>query len=521
MILAQIHETSKPQEPLDPKTSAELGLPISWLRALTGLAETIETAAREGEAIHCVEKAIWPQVLSLAHDVLQQFLDRVGDGDLGEHFEQPDGRVLRRLRGPRTRPYLSIFGAFELSRAVYGTREKQKIRRVPLDERLQLPEGKFSLVLRDWNQQLAVENPYTLVAKTLENILGLRQHVDSLERMSRKMAEPVSDYWDGLEAPPAEEEGALQVLSADGKGVPIRRSSSAAPIEEHAPKTGPKPGGKKMALIGASYSVDRHPRTPEDVVRSLFRKPAPAKSAPDRPPRPLPQHKRLRASLARSDSGTTEPALTEIFGWLAKEEQERARGSSPLVLLMDGQPSLWEAAAQRLPEHRIEILDLLHVTPRLWKAAYLFHPKKGPDAARFVRQRVSRILQGETRSVITGLRRMATVSGLTGSKRKSLGKICGYFENNLDRMRYDEYLASGYPIATGVIEGACRHLVKDRLERAGMQWVLEGAQAILDLRSISLSGKWDEFQAYRNAKEQERLYPDRGTLEEIEWPLAA
>lgn len=520
MILDQIDETSKTREPIEPTSPAELDLPASWLRALTGLAQTVETAAREGEAAHCVEKAVWAQMLSLGHDVLQQFFDRVGNGDLGERFEQPDGRVLRRLPKTRIRPYLSIFGAFELPRAVYGTREKQKIQRVPLDERLQLPDGKFSLVLQDWNQQLAVENTYATVAQTLERILGLRQSVDSLERMSRNMAEPVSDYWDGLEAPPPKEEGELQVLSADGKGVPMRRSASTMPIEGHAPKTGPKPGGKKMALIGASYSVDPHPRTPEEVTDALFQRPGTKTSQADRPPRPLPRHKRLRASLARSESGTTEPATIEIFGWLAKEEQERAPGSLPLVL-MDGQISLWEAAAKMLPKNRVEILDLLHVTPRLWKAAYLFHPKEGPNATRFVRERVLKILRGNTRSVITGLRRMATVSGLTGRKRKSLERICGYFENNLDRMRYGEYLAAGYPIATGVIEGACRHLVKDRLERAGMQWVEEGAQAILDLRSVHLSGKWEEFQAYRNEKEQERLYPDRETLESVEWPLAA
>ena len=519
MILAQIDESSKDHEQVAPSASSDLGVPASWIEALTGLAQLTETAAQEGEAVHCVEKAIWVQMLSLGHDILQQFFDRVGNGDLGERMEQPDGRVLRRLPKSHPRPYQSIFGAFELPRAVYGTREGQRVERAPLDERLQLPDGKFSYLLQDWNQQLTVENPYKTVARTLENILGFRQSVDSLERMSRKMAEPVADYWDGLEAPASEEEGALRVLSADGKGVPIRRSVSDMPIERHAPKKGPKPGSKKMALVAASYSVDRNPRTPGDVVESLFRRPGTSKKT-TRQPRPLPKHKRMRASLARSESGKTEPATTEIFGWLAKEEEERAAGPFPIVL-MDGQPSLWDAAEDFLSEGRTEILDLLHVTPRLWTAAYLFHPKAGADATRFVRERVLRILQGKTRSVITGLRRMGTASGLTGRKRKKLERICGYFENNIDRMRYGDYLAAGYPIATGVIEGACRHLVKDRLERAGMQWVLEGAQAILDLRSVHLSDQWNDFQKYRNKKEQERLYPDRETLKSIQWPLAA
>ena len=138
-----------------------------------------------------------------------------------------------------------------------------------------------------------------------------------------------------------------------------------------------------------------------------------------------------------------------------------------------------------------------------------------------MRERVERILNGKVGSVIRGLRQMATRSGLTGRKREQLERICQYFESHRSRMRYDEYLAGGYPIATGVIEGACRHVVKDRMERTGMQWVLEGAQAMLDLRTVHLGGHWDDFCAYRTKKESERLYPHREVTETVEWPLAA
>jgi hypothetical protein len=87
-------------------------------------------------------------------------------------------------------------------------------------------------------------------------------------------------------------------------------------------------------------------------------------------------------------------------------------------------------------------------------------------------------------------------------------------------MRYNEYLAKGYPIASGVIEGACRHYVKDRMERAGMSWVQAGAQAMLELRSTALNGDWDEFMGFRREQETERLYPHRHTLEAVSWPMA-
>lgn len=168
----------------------------------------------------------------------------------------------------------------------------------------------------------------------------------------------------------------------------------------------------------------------------------------------------------------------------------------------------------------VDVLDLLHVTPRLWDAAALFYPRGSREAKKFVRERVLRILQGEVQAVVRGLRRMGT-QRLSGKKRADLEKICNYFEKNRERMRYDEYLAAGYPIASGVIEGACRHIVKDRLERTGMNWVVAGAQAMLDLRCIFLCDKWDEFIAYRIEKETERLYPYRDTLEPTPWSVAA
>lgn len=335
--------------------------------------------------------------------------------------------------------------------------------------------------------------------------------------MNRKMSQRVVDYWDSLGPPPVSEEGSLLILSADGKGVPIRREKDSGVGPSPAPQKGLKPGSKKMALLGASYTVDRRVRTPEEVTESLFHKPSVSSEQ-----QPGPQHKRLRASLARSESGAIDPAQAEIFGWLAMEAEDRAlAGTRPTILLMDGQHCLWDAAQRDLPDDAIEILDLLHVTPRLWKAAYLFHPEGSASAAQFVRSRVLRVLKGKVRSVVRGLRQMATRSGLTGRKRKRLERICQYFENHRSRMRYDEYLAAGYPIATGVIEGACRHVVKDRLERAGMQWVFEGAQAMLDLRTIHLSDQWEEFQAYRIKKEAARLYPNADQTEAIEWPIAA
>ncbi len=75
-------------------------------------------------------------------------------------------------------------------------------------------------------------------------------------------------------------------------------------------------------------------------------------------------------------------------------------------------------------------------------------------------------------------------------------------------MKYDEYLAKGYPIGSGVIEGTCRSFVKDRMELAGMRWSEIGAESMLELRSIKVNGKWDDYWQYFVAEEKQRLYAD-------------
>ncbi len=132
-----------------------------------------------------------------------------------------------------------------------------------------------------------------------------------------------------------------------------------------------------------------------------------------------------------------------------------------------------------------------------------------------------RIRRGEVRYVIAGLRRMATKRRLSSAKQKKVTQVCNYFQRNRDRMRYDEYLAAGFPIASGVIEGACRHVVKDRMERAGMRWTIDGAQAMLDLRSTSINDQWSAFQTHRITTETQRLHPDRHILQQLTWQLAA
>jgi hypothetical protein len=446
-------------------------------------------------------------LLQLGRQALAAFLDSHGSGDGGATLTLPDGRRVERLAQRHPRRYVSIFGGFQLQRTVYGSREGQALQFVPLDNRLQLPAGVFSYLLQDWDQALAMEQPFGQVDQTIARMLRLKQSVDSLEGVNRQMAQDAGAFRDLQGAPPSAEEGQIVVVSADGKGVVIRGQGTQTVCGGARP-AGQRANQKRMATVAAVYTIDRYPRGVADVVAALFRD-----RAEPPPPRPEPCHKRVWASLPH-EGAEPRGSIAVAFDWVWWEfAQRNPQLRRPTVCLCDGQEALWQACAEAVgDERRVEILDLLHVTPRLWAAAKLLYGAKSTAVLPFVRSRVTQILEGKAATVIGAIRRLAKQRRCSAASRRALGRIGGYLHKHRGRMRYDEYLRQGYPIASGVIEGACRHLIKDRMERAGMHWTLAGAQAMLDLRSVWIGGQWEAFQQQRLDWETERLYPHRNLV---------
>jgi hypothetical protein len=467
-----------------------------------GLEQSIARAAREGTAAHVVELDLFRQVLALGAELFGEFLRLASTGDKGSTATLDDGRTVRRLE-PRDRRLVTVFGVFCFPRSVYGTREGQKIEWVPSDQRLQLPEGEVSYLLQNWGQMLDVEQAFGTVAEMLREIFGLDLSVDTLEKGNRHMAGAAAAFRAAQPAPDPKAEGELLVASEDNKGVPMVRPAQSTPAGAHR-KKGEKANKKQMATLGCVYTVDRQVRTAEELVAALFRDPDYERREP-----PRACQKRYWAALTREVAGKVVRGQDEVFQQMADDIELRRRPGQTLIHLSDGQHSLEDDRNKYLPQdwRTVDILDLLHVAPRLWEAAHLFHREGSDQAAAFVRQRMLRVLQGQARGVIMGLRRMGTQRELRGAQAARLRKLCDFLESNLHRMRYDQYLLFGYPIATGVIEGACRHIVKDRMERAGMRWKVPGAQAMLELRVIYTNGDWKPFQASRIEQETKRLYP--------------
>jgi hypothetical protein len=349
----------------------------------------------------------------------------------------------------------------------------------------------------------------------LETVFGQRLSVDVLEGINRDMGEQADRFLDALPPVPAAQEGEILVATADAKGVPlVKADAQQVPAFDEKER----PGNRRMATLGCVYTVDRHVRTPEQIVAALFRDDT--VSQPESRPKVVGKHYRGYFAESAEHPDDAIPSGYRTWTWLGQQIAARHLAGQPIIRLMDGQPSLWDAAEVCLEDVLaglretkqsytvVDILDILHVSGYVWKAAKAFYTHKEHQEA-FAQERLLRILRGGVAGVITGLRRMASQRQLTGQALKDVTTVCNYFEKNAERMRYDEYLRQGYPIASGVIEGACRHVIKDRMEQGGMRWTLAGAEAMLHVRSVCASSVCDEFNSWRQAEQCQRVHPHR------------
>jgi hypothetical protein len=499
-------------------SSSNLGKADSLVQLAEDLAGFVRQAVQEGVSLDHLERGTLQRVLQIGHAAVDLFLKAQGNGDLGDRVRTAEDTVLYRSDTPQTRALRTIFGEHSFEAYVYAQGSKRRIELRPIDARLHLPEGKASYLLQEFSQLFCVEKAFRVGARQIEQVFGQRLSVDVLEAINRDMGQQAERFLDALPRPPAQEEGTILVASADGKGVPlVKEDAQHVPVfDDHE-----RPGNRRMATLGCVYTVNRQVRSAEQIVAALFRDPT--VSQPEK--RPEPQGKHYRGYFAEPAEPGEEavPSAYRTWCWLAQEVSARWHSGQPIVRLMDGQPVLWEAADACLEDFSaevrqagqalvlVDILDLMHVATYVWKAAKAFHSHKEHQEA-FAQDRLLRILRGEVTGVVTGMRRMASQRNLAGQALKEVTTACNYFEKNAQRMRYDEYLQAGYPIASGVIEGACRHVIKDRMEQGGMRWTLAGAEAMLNVRSVCASSEWEHFGTWRQAEEAARVHPHRAMV---------
>ncbi len=399
--------------------------------------------------------------------------------------------VERPYHGERTRTYLSIFGRVAVTRPYfYRTGVGGE---APVDALLSLPPTVCSDLVRETAEELGVEGVYHKGLGVLRRLLGLKLSTRTLQEQVAQDAPEVEAFYAQQGPPPPPEDAPILVVQADGKGVPIvRPPTTAAPIRLG---KGQKHGGKKEATLTAIYTIAPTVRTPEAVAERLF---APAgAAAADHPVRTGPQGKRLWATLAGKDA-----ALAEAAGQVAGREGGHL---THRVALTDGCQALQERVQRQFPTFTL-VLDLIHATEYLWKAATALLGETNGRRTAWVKARTLQLLHSQGAAVVADLRQLAETPRRARRARTVLAAVAAYLERNAPYMDYAAYLARGWPIATGVIEGACRHLVKDRCELSGMRWTIAGAEALLHLRCVHENGDWDASHAFRRRQRHQRLY---------------
>lgn len=433
-----------------------------------------------------MERSLFRQVLRLGLKLLQLFLNTRIQAE--SHAPQPGpGKTRLPYHSQKSIDYFSIFGKLTFSRAYFY--QAGQPGRCPLDRALRLPDGCYSDLLMESAELLGVDGAYDKSLQVMERLLGLTVAESALESTIAKQADAVKPFYHQKAKFPACDEGPILVAQADGKDVPMVRRET---LQTKARLSkGDKKTRKKEAIAISIYTIAPYRRTPQAVVAALFKKGMPP------PSRPVPCHKQVFASLDGKEA-----AFKRLAEWVKRRDDGSIRAR---VALTDGAEPLQKHMQAKLPGFTL-ILDIIHVDEHVWHAGTALYGETDPQRAAWVETQMNDILSSRVETVIQCLEERAQKFPQKDSVGKVLHQVANYLRRNRDYMDDAEYLHQGWPIGTGVIEGTCRHLVKDRMELSGMRWTVSGAGALLALRAVNENGDWEALHSYRRMQRHKRLY---------------
>jgi hypothetical protein len=448
--------------------------------------------------------------------LLQGHLDLLAAGEQRRRDVAGDDGVVRtRAERGRERPLVTKFGQVSVSRIAYRSPGRPNVH--PADAALNLPEEKHSHGLRKLAAVEAargsVEDACAAITRATGVSIGKRQ----LEEMIRRAAAHVDAFCLHRVALPAPDDHAL-ILTFDGKGIvmlpgalrPATAKAAAAAGNKLATRLSPgeKHGRKRMAELACVYDAVPVPRTPEDVIATPAQKrrtkkaQATATNGKGKPREPQAKGKWLTASVTDDIPAVISSAFDE------GERRDPGRRRA-WAILIDGNNTQIEAVTAEAARRGITVtivIDFIHVLEYIWKAAWSFFDKGEPAAEEWVADQARKILRGKARQVAAGIRRRATAYGYSPAERAGADECARYLDNKHDYLDYATALSKGWPIATGIIEGACRSIVKDRMDITGARWGLEGAEAILKLRALIATGDFEDYWRFHLRQEHKRIH---------------
>jgi hypothetical protein len=473
-----------------------------------------------------------PKMLAAEHSELEAFVQTEGrelqrllyeaNLDLRAARERPvpvrgsDG-VERTYRRPSRRPLGTILGRVMVSRLAYQALGVEGLH--PMDAALNLPPELYSHGVSRFVAEHAAMMAFDDVVRELLTATGMAVGKRQVEEIAVRAAMDFEAFYERRRAANdvLEDTADLLVLTFDGKGIVMVPDALRPATQKAARKkvrnklvtrlaSGEKRNRKRMAEVAAVYTVPHFVRTPFDVLADLHGEPDEQARRERRARRPKVRNKRVWASVERDP----EVVIDEAFREAQARDPEHRR---TWVVLLDGnkdQLALVKATAKKLDVDVTIVVDLMHVLEYLWKAAHAFHEGDVEQAEAWVQQRLMWLLQGRPAGKIaTAIRQAARAANLRGGKLAAVRDAADYLQEYASYARYGAAIEHGLPIATGVIEGACRYLVKDRMDRGGARWTLDGAEAVLRLRALRTSGDLDAYWAFHLSEELRRNHAQR------------
>jgi hypothetical protein len=454
------------------------------------------------------------QLESYIDDCGKELLRRLLQGHLDLRYTQEeyqkevlgsDGEVRPHRRKQTQRQLETVFGEVVVTRVGYSTQQPGVSALYPTDGKLNLPPDKYSDGLRRLvaieASKVSFSETSTTIASTTGAAIGKRQ----CEEVTVKVAQDFEDFYAQRVQENTLSSNDLLVLSTDGKGIVMhsedlreataKAAQKAPPSRQARLSPGQKRQRKRMATVASVYSVPRYVRQPEDIMGDER----------DPPKRPAIRDKRVWASVVQE----AKTVIGQAFAEAARRDPQHQR---EWVVLVDGEEHQLERVKTAAKREGVEVtivLDFIHMLEYIWKAAFCFFPSGSQEAEAWVMERALRLLQGKASDVAAGIRRSATLQQLSQNEREKADKCADYLLKYRQYLRYNVYLEKGYPIATGVIEGACRHLVNDRMDITGARWRLDRAEAVLRIRALRSSGDFEEYWEFHKLREFKRNHASK------------
>ena len=487
------------------KQAHETELSAIQAKAIDGvknLFEEISESAGDLEA-HDAEMNIFRGLRKIGVQLLDGYFTAKGTGDVGLVLQDDDGSKYKRVSQNQPFKYLSLFGKVEVTRTGYWCHGRPLI--YPLDAQANLPYKHHSYALQELVNDLCKNIPFQEGVRHINKWIGVSISDFTAEQITQESSNNYEAFYASKPIPPAAPIEDHLVVSLDGKGVPMIKKE-AAKIKAKLRK-GEKRLKTKEALVGVVYTAAPKTRTAEEIAENLV---YPEKSKERRKNEGLKADDTPRADNIRRLASVAKPKIKVVEEVLQEAEKRDPDRERALSILVDGDPTLERLAKEAFDswpeEQQFLILDIIHVRDYVWKVAHALYQEGSDEAAAYVYKQLAKILKGQVNNVICGMKTSMGKRKLKGAKAKAILDTVRYFKNHKHMMQYDVYLHWGFQIATGVVESTCKSLVKNRMEGCGMRWSIVGAEAMLRLRSISLSHDWDDYWPFHISMERERLY---------------